>query len=48
MGYAISFVVLGIMWFGDCLMFDYISKTNRYFIFLGVLFYHATSQLLSL
>jgi len=37
--YAISFVVLGIMWFGHRMMFEYIGKTNRYFIFLGVLFY---------
>ena len=37
--YAISFVVLGIMWFGHRMMFEYIAKTNRYFIFLGVLFY---------
>jgi uncharacterized membrane protein len=39
MCYAISFVVLGIMWFGHRMMFEYIGKTNRYFIFLGVLFY---------
>ena len=37
--YAISFIVLGIMWFGHRMMFEYIAKTNRYFIFLGVLFY---------
>ena len=37
--YMISFVVLGIMWFGHRMMFEYIGKTNRYFIFLGVLFY---------
>lgn len=37
--YMISFVVLGIMWFGHRMMFEYISRTNRYFIFLGVLFY---------
>ena len=37
--YVISFVVLGIMWFGHRMMFEYIGKTNRYFIFLGVLFY---------
>src|SRR5215813_406144 len=37
--YAISFVVLGIMWFGHRMMFEYIGRTNRYFIFLGVLFY---------
>ena len=37
--YMISFVVLGIMWFGHRMMFEYIGRTNRYFIFLGVLFY---------
>ena len=37
--YMISFVVLGIMWFGHRMLFEYIGKTNRYFIFLGVLFY---------
>ena len=37
--YAISFIVLGIMWFGHRLMFEYIGRTDRYFIFLGVLFY---------
>ena len=37
--YMISFIVLGIMWFGHRMMFEYIGKTNRYFIFLGVLFY---------
>jgi uncharacterized membrane protein len=37
--YAISFVVLGIMWYGHRLMFEYIAKTNRYFIFMGILFY---------
>jgi len=37
--YVISFIVLGIMWFGHRMMFEYIGKTNRYFIFLGVLFY---------
>ncbi len=37
--YVISFVVLGIMWYGHRMMFEYIGKTNRYFIFLGVLFY---------
>lgn len=37
--YLISFVVLGIMWFGHRMMFEYIGRTNRYFIFLGVLFY---------
>jgi len=39
MCYAISFIVLGIMWFGHRLMFEYIARTDRYFIFLGVLFY---------
>jgi len=37
--YIISFIVLGIMWFGHRMMFEYIGKTNRHFIFLGVLFY---------
>lgn len=37
--YVISFIVLGIMWFGHRLMFEYIGKTDRHFIFLGVLFY---------
>jgi uncharacterized membrane protein len=37
--YIISFVVLGIMWFGHRIMFEYIGRTDRYFIFLGVLFY---------
>lgn len=37
--YVISFIVLGIMWFGHRMMFEYISKTNRHFIFQGVLFY---------
>ena len=37
--YVISFIILGIMWFGHRMMFEYISKTDRYFIFLGVLFY---------
>ncbi len=37
--YLISFIILGIMWFGHRMVFEYISKTNRYFIFLGVLFY---------
>src|SRR4051812_45333 len=37
--YAISFIILGIMWFGHRMVFEYIGKTNRYFIFLGVLFY---------
>jgi uncharacterized membrane protein len=37
--YMISFIVLGIMWFGHRMMFEYIIKTDRYFIFLGVLFY---------
>jgi len=39
MCYGISFIVLGIMWFGHRMMFEYVGKTNRYFIFLGVLFY---------
>ncbi len=37
--FFISFIVLGIMWFGHRMVFEYISQTNRYFIFLGVLFY---------
>jgi uncharacterized membrane protein len=37
--YFISFIVLGIMWFGHRMVFEYISKTNRYYIFLGILFY---------
>ncbi len=37
--YLISFIILGIMWFGHRMVFEYIAKTNRYFIFLGVLFY---------
>jgi len=37
--YLISFVILGIMWFGHRMMFEYISRTDRYFIFFGVLFY---------
>jgi uncharacterized membrane protein len=37
--YVISFIVLGIMWYGHRMMFEYIGRTNRYFIFLGVLFY---------
>ena len=37
--YFISFVILGIMWFGPRMMFEYIGRTDRYFIFLGVLFY---------
>ncbi len=37
--YAISFIVLGIMWYGHRMIFEYISRSNRYFIFLGVLFY---------
>lgn len=37
--YIISFIVLGIMWFGHRMVFEYIGKTNRHFIFLGVLFY---------
>jgi len=37
--FFISFIVLGIMWFGHRMVFEYIARTNRYFIFLGVLFY---------
>lgn len=37
--YFISFFVLGIMWYGHRMVFEFISKTNRYFIFLGILFY---------
>jgi len=37
--YVISFIVLGIMWFGHRMVFEYIGRTDRYFIFLGVLFY---------
>ncbi len=37
--YLISFVVLGIMWFGHRMIFEYIGHTNRYFIFLGISFY---------
>src|ERR1043165_9519005 len=37
--YMISFIVLGIMWFGHRMMFEYIGKSNRYLIYLGVLFY---------
>ncbi len=37
--YVISFVILGIMWFGHRMVFEYIGKTNRHFIFLGVIFY---------
>ena len=37
--FVISFVVLGIMWFGHRMVFEYIGRTNRYFIFLGILFY---------
>src|SRR6476659_4928761 len=37
--YMISFIVLGIMWFGHRMMFEYIGKTNRHFIFMGVMFY---------
>jgi uncharacterized membrane protein len=36
--YVISFIVLGIMWFGHRMVFEYIGKTNRHFIYLGVLF----------
>src|ERR1035437_2958574 len=41
--YMISFIVLGIMWFGHRLMFEYIGRTDRYFIFLEVLFYMVVS-----
>jgi len=37
--YVISFIVLGIMWFGHRMIFEYIGRTNRHFIFLGVIFY---------
>src|ERR1043165_8160349 len=37
--YALSFIILGIMWFGHRMMFEYIGRSNRHFIFLGVLFY---------
>ena len=37
--FFISFIILGIMWFGHRMVFEYISQVNRYFIFLGVLFY---------
>jgi uncharacterized membrane protein len=37
--YIISFIVLGIMWFGHRMIFEYIGKTNRRFIYLGILFY---------
>ena len=37
--YMISFIVLGIMWFGHRMIFEYIGRTNRHFIYLGVLFY---------
>jgi len=37
--YVISFIVLGIMWFGHRMIFEYIGKTNRHFIFLRVIFY---------
>ncbi|HXS58518.1 MAG TPA: TMEM175 family protein [Hanamia sp.] len=37
--YFISFIILGIMWYGHRMVFEYVSKTNRYFIFLGILFY---------
>ena len=36
---AISFILLGIMWFGHRMIFEYIGRTNRYFIYLGILFY---------
>ena len=31
--FFISFIILGIMWFGHRMVFEYISQTNRYFIF---------------
>ena len=37
--YFISFIILGIMWYGHRMVFEYVSKTNRYFIFLGIIFY---------
>lgn len=37
--YFISFVVLGIMWFGHRMVFEYIGRLNKYFIFLGISFY---------
>lgn len=37
--YFISFVVTGIMWFGHRMIFEFIGRTNRYFIFIGILFY---------
>jgi uncharacterized membrane protein len=37
--YIISFIVLGIMWFGHRVMFEFIGRSNRQFIYLGVLFY---------
>jgi uncharacterized membrane protein len=37
--YIISFILLGIMWFGHRMVFEYIGKTNRHFIYLGILFY---------
>ena len=37
--YIISFIVLGIMWFGHRMIFEYIGRTNRHFIYLGILFY---------
>ncbi len=37
--YLVSFIILGIMWYGHRMVFEYICKTNRYFIFMGVLFY---------
>jgi uncharacterized membrane protein len=37
--YFISFVVLGIMWFGHRMVFEYIGRLNKYFIFLGIPFY---------
>ena len=37
--FVISFIVLGIMWFGHRMVFEYVGRTNRYFIYLGILFY---------
>src|SRR5262249_29209141 len=37
--YFITFLVLGIIWFAHRAMFEFIELTNRYFIFLGFLFY---------
>lgn len=37
--YLISFIVLGTMWFGHRMVFEYITKTNRYFIFWCFILY---------